>query len=599
MKKIMLTVLAAILLIGCVGCAGAKQSADDPLPSVKTTDRSAEASGTTLPDVSKTDAPTVGTDKSPSPQTTDEPTPGTTAQKPETGSDEPTGSDKPTTSKIPETSHAPITTTEEPLPEPEIPHTHSYTKTDEKTTTATENGQTVKTTVTTYTCDCGASYTDTKTETVVENHTHSYTSQVTKAATCTDNGVMTYTCSCGDHYTETIQATGHNWKKIYTNEATCTSNGYDEFTCENCAASYKDNYTAKKPHDYQKWGVSKDAGCETDGYITWKCKNCIAIYEETIPATGHSWSKTKTVAPTCKAGGYDLYTCDKCKSTEHRNETAKTNDHSYTSQVTKAATCTADGVKTYTCSVCGNKRTESIPATGHSYDSGKITTQPTCEGTGVKTYTCKNCKGTKTESIPAVGHNWIKTAETRDFIDWYCTKCHTSKHEILSSGKPDPDPEPEIKAPTEAELEEMAEYFLQLLNAERAKMGARQLVTSDKLHEMAQVRADELTVLFEHNRPDGTSSRTIWTEFEYGIPNDFSSLGYGIIYYPDHYSEDIGASTSMEGAMIGLKNSPGHWSDVTDNAYGAVGIGVSYGYFEEYDQYLYYVEVLLVDKLYE
>ncbi len=43
------------------------------------------------------------------------------------------------------------------------------------------------------------------------NHTHSYTSKVTKAATCTSNGVKTYTCSCGNSYTQSISALGHDY----------------------------------------------------------------------------------------------------------------------------------------------------------------------------------------------------------------------------------------------------------------------------------------------------------------------------------------------------------------------------------------------------
>ncbi len=40
-------------------------------------------------------------------------------------------------------------------------------------------------------------------------HTHSYTSKITTAATCTEDGVKTFTCSCGDKYTEEIPALGH------------------------------------------------------------------------------------------------------------------------------------------------------------------------------------------------------------------------------------------------------------------------------------------------------------------------------------------------------------------------------------------------------
>ena len=43
-------------------------------------------------------------------------------------------------------------------------------------------------------------------------HTHNYVGEVTIAATCTTNGVMTYTCTCGEGtYTEVIKATGHNY----------------------------------------------------------------------------------------------------------------------------------------------------------------------------------------------------------------------------------------------------------------------------------------------------------------------------------------------------------------------------------------------------
>lgn len=44
-----------------------------------------------------------------------------------------------------------------------------------------------------------------------EIHTHKYTADVTSAATCTTAGVRTYTCSCGASYTESIPATGHNY----------------------------------------------------------------------------------------------------------------------------------------------------------------------------------------------------------------------------------------------------------------------------------------------------------------------------------------------------------------------------------------------------
>ncbi|MBR7071008.1 MAG: hypothetical protein IKI29_02470 [Clostridia bacterium] len=51
-------------------------------------------------------------------------------------------------------------------------------------------------------------------------HTHDYMfSDITKEATCGEEGVITYSCSCGDSYTERIpKSTSHDWES-----ATCTS----------------------------------------------------------------------------------------------------------------------------------------------------------------------------------------------------------------------------------------------------------------------------------------------------------------------------------------------------------------------------------------
>jgi len=65
-----------------------------------------------------------------------------------------------------------------------------------------------------------------------------------------------------------------------------------------------------------------------------------------------------------------------------------------------AATCEANGTKSRKCSRCGHTQTETIAATGHNWDEGKVTTTPTsCSDMGVKTYTCKACGRTKTEQI--------------------------------------------------------------------------------------------------------------------------------------------------------------------------------------------------------
>lgn len=200
-------------------------------------------------------------------------------------------------------------------------------------------------------------------------HTHSYTSKVTKAATCTENGVTTYTCSCGDSYTKNEpKALGHNMGSwTVTKEATCTQSGTKTRSCQRSGCSYK----------------------ETD----------------TIPATGHNWGSWKqTQAPTCTAKGKEQRTCSRCNKTESRDVPAL--GHLMGSwTVTKAATCTESGTKTRSCqrNGCFYKETNTIPATGHNW---KVTKAATCGAEG--TEKCQNCGQTRT--IPATGnHNWKQT----------------------------------------------------------------------------------------------------------------------------------------------------------------------------------------------
>ncbi len=66
-------------------------------------------------------------------------------------------------------------------------------------------------------------------------HTHNYTAEVTIAATCEKNGLMTYTCSCERSYTEVIPSFGgeHEWVAI-TSEAALDDLSLEEFRCNKC-----------------------------------------------------------------------------------------------------------------------------------------------------------------------------------------------------------------------------------------------------------------------------------------------------------------------------------------------------------------------------
>lgn len=312
---------------------------------------------------------------------------------------------------------------EETEPEEEE-HTHSYT---EKITepTCTQNGFTI------YTCSCGDGYRDnyvnalghtwsqwkttreptesaegeaqricgscdekeTKTlPKLVPDHTHKYTEKVTQEPSCTADGLKTFTCTCGDKYTERIPQTGHKYTDKVT-KPTCTEKGFTTHTCGKCGESYKDTYRNPTGHDYAV--TEKKATCTEAGSKTSKCRKCGATTTETIPALGHKWHSWVTEkAPTESNTGLKSRTCSNCskKETQTIDKLPPTEcKHNYTVSFQKDATCTKDGSKTLKCKKCGDTKTETIPATGHSWGDWVTVKEPTESSTGKAERTCSKC----------------------------------------------------------------------------------------------------------------------------------------------------------------------------------------------------------------
>ena len=136
-------------------------------------------------------------------------------------------------------------------------------------------------------------------------HTHSYTSQVTKEATCTEEGVKTFTCSCSDSYTEQIPAAGHSYDAgVETTPATCVADGVKTFTCSKCDAD-TEGYTktekiSKLGHKYDDGVVDPQPTCTEAGVKTYTCSRCADGTEghtkaETVAPTGHDFQNGKCV----------------------------------------------------------------------------------------------------------------------------------------------------------------------------------------------------------------------------------------------------------------------------------------------------------------
>ena len=149
--------------------------------------------------------------------------------------------------------------------------------------------------------------------------------------------------------------------------------------------------------------------------------------------------------------------------------------------------------------------------------------------------------------------------------------------------EPEPEPEPEEYTPPAEEeyippepVEEPAyeeensglwspdtsEYAVQvamLVNQIRAENGLSQLRLSETLFEMAQVRSEEISGYFSHERPDGRSGFSIYDD--YGV-------GYWFV------AENIAAGqTDPQSVIDTWLSSPGHRANMLSDRIGFIGVG--------------------------
>lgn len=100
---------------------------------------------------------------------------------------------------------------------------------------------------------------------------------------------------------------------------------------------------------------------------------------------------------------------------------------------------------------------------------------------------------------------------------------------------------------------DMANEVLNLVNKERAAVGAAPLTYDKNLSRQAMLRAAELVFLFSHDRPNGVS------------------VLYSLM---DAYGENVAAGySSSASVMTGWMNSSGHRSNILNNQFASMGVG--------------------------
>jgi ribosomal protein L32 len=292
---------------------------------------------------------------------------------------------------------------------PATGHIHTEVR-NKKDATYTDDGYTGDT----YCKDCGKKReTGTVIPKLVEKE-HDYGEWVLdQAPTCKKYGVRHRICkNCGDREVDVLDKVDHTWELVSTIPATCTVGEIQHYKCSVCGET-KD-VTLSNPlgeHSWDNGKVTKEATCTEDGEKTYACTVCNTTKTEVIPATGHQHKEVRNAKKaTCTEDGYtgDTY-CTDCNTKLESGTVINKLGHTWDNGViTKEATETEEGVKTYTCKTCGETKTEKIPVTSHHLDQGTITKKATCTENGEKTYHCTDadCDKTYVETIPATGHKF-------------------------------------------------------------------------------------------------------------------------------------------------------------------------------------------------
>lgn len=275
----------------------------------------------------------------------------------------------------------------------------------------------------------------------------SVTSQVSKKASCTEDGIKVYTASVtvdGHTYTdaknETLSQTGHSPATTWTNDPTT---GKHYHACQNSCGEKLD-LTA---HTWNAGEVTTSATCEDTGVKTFTCtaSGCGATYTETVSAAGHKKANTWSV----DTNGNHYKECTVCH--EHLDVAAHNygtwtqgeTQHSRTCSVcnhaesvnhnwgTVAFTWAESGKSAtakHTCATCGKEASTAATITS------KEKTPATCTVKGWTTYTAAAYGATDAKDVQDVAlkaHSGQKVEAVAPKCEepgvkeyWTCTVCH-------------------------------------------------------------------------------------------------------------------------------------------------------------------------------
>ena len=196
-------------------------------------------------------------------------------------------------------------------------------------------------------------------------------------ATCTTKAVCE---ACGGKYGKR-NLNNHALVHYDAQAPTCTKPGWDAFdTCPRCYYTTFRAIPALK-HDLEHH-EAKAPTCTEKGWDAYEtCSRCDYTTRKELPALNHALEQHEAQAPTCTEIGWDAYeTCSRCDHTTYTELPALNHDYQ---AVTVAPTCEADGYTVFTCSRCKDSYTaDPTDQLGHQFGAWSP------NGTGSQSASC-------------------------------------------------------------------------------------------------------------------------------------------------------------------------------------------------------------------
>lgn len=154
--------------------------------------------------------------------------------------------------------------------------------------------------------------------------------------------------------------------------STCTVKGTKTTTCSMCGGNKKTTELAYANHVLDHYQVKVAETCTTDGMNVAVCINCLNRFDGDIAneagkgaaltkaqrdslkraALGHNYEGKVEKKVTCKDEGKEVYTCTRCGDTYTKTIPPKAEYHKWVESIVKEATETEKGMKHFSCTVC-------------------------------------------------------------------------------------------------------------------------------------------------------------------------------------------------------------------------------------------------------